>query len=188
MQAAAGFVELGSADNNDRVVIVGRFAVDEALGAAGGFTANHADGIELVHAFGLSHECGHAAKGFAAKIGIEPGNQDADAAVGQFLHYADNFVIEELGFIDPYDGGFGFDVGEDIGGPLNGQGVELAAGMGGDFFYMITVINDGFENLDILPGDGSPAQPADQFIGFATKHRAGNDFNRSCMVLHESRS
>ena len=89
-------------------LIMRRFAIDQALRTAGSFTAHHADGLELVHAFGNAQKDWHTAKRLTAKIGIQPGDNHPHAAVCQRLRHFNNAVIKELGLIDPHDRGIWF--------------------------------------------------------------------------------
>ena len=107
MLPAARFVQLGGADDHHRVVIAGRLAIDQALGAAGRLAAHHADGVQLVHHLRLCHQHRHRPEGLAAEIGVQAGHDHAHPAVGQALRHVDHLAVEKLGFIDGHDGRFG---------------------------------------------------------------------------------
>ena len=74
-------------------------AVDEALGAAGGGAAHHADGLQLGDLFRLGHEQRHGAKGLAPKVHVQPGQDDPQAALGQLAANGRDLPVKELGLV-----------------------------------------------------------------------------------------
>jgi hypothetical protein len=59
----------------------------------------------------------------------------------------------------------------------DGLGRILAPGMGNDLFEGVADVNGRLKDLDLLAGYGRAPQAADQFVGLAAKHRAGNNLN-----------
>lgn len=56
--AAAGLITFFRADQNHRVIVVGGFAVYEALRSAGRFATHHADGTQLGDFFRHAQQLG----------------------------------------------------------------------------------------------------------------------------------
>ena len=56
MAAAEGFVGFVRADEDDRVLVGGGLAVDDALRSRGVLAADHADGVQLLHLLRLGQE------------------------------------------------------------------------------------------------------------------------------------
>src|SRR3990172_11375375 len=56
--------------------------------------------------------------------------------------------------------------------------------MGGYPLHLIAVVDDRFENLDFLPGNGSPAQAPDHLVGFSAEHGTSDHFDCAGMMLH----
>src|SRR5713101_3761057 len=75
--AAASFVHSRGADDDQL------FAVEKALGVHRGIAAAHADGEQLGDFFGDGEKAGHGLEGSAAIIGVEAGDDDALAEVGE---------------------------------------------------------------------------------------------------------
>ncbi len=185
---ATGFVHFLRANDDDGVVIMSRFAIDQPLGAVGWFTTNDANGLKFIDLIGLGEEEGDGAKRFPAEVHVQPGDDDAEATVGEAVGDFGDFGVEELGFINAHDGGVALQMGEDRAGRVNGHGFKNVAIVGRDFFYGIPIVDDGFENLYLLTGDGGAAQAANQFVGFAAKHGADDDFNGTVMMFHAAHS
>ena len=58
----------------------------------------------------MSFSPGHRAERFAKVVRIQAGDDHADTPVGQFLAYADDAVVEELGFVDAHHLHIGIDL------------------------------------------------------------------------------
>src|SRR5450759_2036388 len=129
MLATPCLVHFRSAYDDYWVIITGRPPVDQALSARGGLAAHHTDGLKFLNMFSKCQQEGHAAKRLAAKILVQSGDDDPDAAVRQGTHDGDDFFVEELSFVDPNYGCVGFKAFEDFGGSLNGGGVKIHPGM-----------------------------------------------------------
>ncbi len=88
--------------HHDRVAGVGSGpALDESLRGGGGAAAAVADGLQLVDELGVGEQLGHDAEGKASEVLVEPGDDDADAAVGEVERRPDDAGVEELHLVDP---------------------------------------------------------------------------------------
>gem|GEM_PF-6592947 len=173
--AAAGFVAFGCSDEDDGVVPLSGFAVDDALGVAGGATALHADCAEFDDFIGGGEEFGHGAERLATEILIEPGDHDFFADVGEVDEVIDDGFVEELDFFDADDIGVFFDEFCEIAGLFDGDAGVLDAHVGDDVLFVVAVINCGFEYLNFLFGVEGSAGSADEFFGLTSVHAAAND-------------
>src|SRR5229473_4733852 len=95
--AAAGFVGAHGADNDQF------FAFDKALGVNRGIAAADADGEKFGDFFGDGEEARHGFERAAAIIGIQAGNNDAFAEIGELGANIDYLVAKELRFVDADD-------------------------------------------------------------------------------------
>ena len=68
---AAGFVHLRGAHDHNRIIIMSRLAIDQALRAAGWLPANHTNGIELIYS-ALAMSTGMQPKGSPRKSVSSP--------------------------------------------------------------------------------------------------------------------
>ena len=62
--------------------------------------------------------------------------------------------------------------------------------MRSDVLFVITIVDDRFENLNPLLGDPRQSQPPNQFFSLSRKHRAANNldaarFNHAMMLNHD---
>jgi hypothetical protein len=54
---------------------------------------------------------------------------------------------------------------------------------------LVTIIQAGLKNLDLLPGDFGPHQPPNQLFCLAAKHAATNQFNpATALTVHDKPS
>ena len=104
MLAAASLICFRSAHHDHRIVVVGWLPVDEALCARGFFAADHADRVQLDHVVGTAEQVGHGPERLAAKVRVQPGQDDTNAPRGKLIHDGDNGSIEELRFVNGDDG------------------------------------------------------------------------------------
>lgn len=100
MFAAARFIALICANQNDRVVIVSRVTVDEALGAAGRFSTNDADCAQFGDFFGHAEQLRQRAKWFAPKVEVKTSGDNTNVPVCKLFDDFDDAVVKELDFID----------------------------------------------------------------------------------------
>src|SRR5690606_7044020 len=184
MQATARFVNFGRADEDDRVVVARGLAVNQSLGAAGWLAADDADRMEFGHFFRPAHEFRHGAKRFAAKIRVQPGDDDANASVGQLVGDIDDGRVEELRFINRDNRCFRLQTVEDRSGVGQRLTFDILAVVAGDKLDAITVVDIGLEDLNALSGDDGAAHAADQLFRLAAKHAAANHLDLAYMVNH----
>ncbi len=97
--AAAGFVRAHCADDDQL------FAFDEALGVNRGIAAADADGQQLGDFFGDGEEAGHGFERAAAVIGVEAGDDDALAEIGELGANIHHLIAKELRFVNADDFG-----------------------------------------------------------------------------------
>ena len=95
--------------------------------------------MELVHDVCCGHKHGHRAKGLAAKIGVQPLDDDAHAALGQLLDDCGALLRVGPASTEVFRAGaeaadlFGRVVGELDDAKLFAVGVQLVDQFGGDF-------------------------------------------------------
>lgn len=175
--AAASFIGFLGTDHDNRVVVAGRLAIHEALGTAGIFTTNDANGMEFGYLFGDGEELGNRAKRFTTKVHIEASKYDANTTRGKLLDDTHNFRIKELNFINGDDGGGGCEIIEDFVRFGDGKGFNILAAVAANMKDTIAIIDAGFKDLYALFGDDGTAGTANEFLAFSTKHAAANDLN-----------
>src|SRR6267378_6603071 len=169
--AAAGFVGAHGADDDQL------FAFDQALGVNRGIAAADADGEQLGYFLGDGEEARHWFERAAAIIGVEAGDDDAFAEIGELRANVNNFVAEELGFIDADDLRARRQFFHDFGGLEDRVRRNAEARVRDDLVGGVTLVNGGLEYLHALARDLCAAQTADQLFALAGKHRADHDFD-----------
>jgi hypothetical protein len=172
--ATAGLIGFARSNDDDGVVMGGRLSVDQALSSTGYVTADDADGTYFVDGFGLGQQDRHWPKGFTAEIHVEAGGDDALAGFGQLLDDMGNFPVKELGFIDPDDRGIGFKQSQHLARCGYRTGLDMESIVGGNALDSVTIVKPRFEDLDLLFGNLSAAQPAEQLFGLAAEHAAAD--------------
>ena len=129
-------------------------------------TAFDADGMHLGHFVGDGTEGWNGAEGYTAEVHVETGNDDAYAAIGQFVTDAHQTFVEKLGFVDANH----VDVGgeqENACRRVDGGGKNGVLVVADNFFIGIARIDAWLENLNALPGKLGPFQTADELLGLA---------------------
>ncbi len=186
MFAAARFVGFLCADQDNRVIVVGGFAVDEALGAAGFFTADDTDGMKFGHFLGDAHQTRHRAEWLGAEVHVQPGDNYADVPVGEFFNHAHDTGVEKLNLINGDHRRVGQEAFENLPGSADWLGFDVLSIVAGDVLDAVTGVQIGFKDLDGLPGDDRPARAANQFLSFTAEHTAADDFDTSAVMKHLS--
>ena len=126
----------------------------QALVAAGGVAADHADGLQLVHHLGHRHQLAHRAERLAPEVGVGAGQDHAHAAAREQGRHRHDVRIEELRLVDRDDLGVGAHQPEDLGGGIHRRGLELGAVVAGDAVEAgIAAVEMGLEDLHPPPGD-----------------------------------
>lgn len=72
----------------------------ESVGVVGEIAALDANGVDLLDVLGDGHQARHRAERMAEEVGVEAGDDDSEALVGQYLDYLDDRVAEKLRLID----------------------------------------------------------------------------------------
>jgi hypothetical protein len=97
---AAGFVGLSRTDQDDRIVVLRRMAVDQALAVRRLVPADDTYRMKLIDTLGLGEEPGHRAKGLTTKIHVQARNNDPNiAAFNELTDYINKVRVEKLGLI-----------------------------------------------------------------------------------------
>jgi hypothetical protein len=86
-------------------------------------------------------------------------------------------MVKELPFVDPHNIRVNFNRRQNLVRGFYGKGRDLHLGMRNDVLIRIPQVDRGLEDLNLLPRDLRPAQPANQFLALAAEHRAGYDFD-----------
>jgi len=180
---AARLVILPGSYQDGGIVVVGRLAVDHALRAAGGRSAYHADSLQLVHHLGLGHEGGHWAERLASEIGVEAGDDDAKAILGQPLGKLDQAAVEELAFVDCHHSRIRLDEGLNFRGVGHRHGRIERAVMLGHLARGVSQVDLGFENLHVLARDLCSSDAPDKLFGLAGEHTAAYHFDPAAGVV-----
>src|SRR5207245_6492809 len=140
--AAAGFVS-AHRTNHDQF-----FAFDEALRVNGRIAAPHADGKQLGNLLGDGEEARHRFEWAAAIIGVQARDNDALTKVGELSADIDDFVAQELGFVDADDFRARGQLVHDFGGFAYVVRGNAEAGVRNNFIGGIAFVDGGLENLD----------------------------------------
>ena len=177
VEAAAGFVEAGSAYDDQLLRLA------EALGVDGGLAAGHADGGELGDLVGEGHEVGHGAEGLVGEGCVEAGEDDALAEVYELEGEWNDIHVEELDLVEAYDVNlvdfvFGEEVfAEAVAGGSDDGGVVGLLGVAGDGGAVVAEVDVGLVAGDALLCDAGALEAADELFGLAGEHGTGDDFH-----------
>ena len=176
---AAGFVEAGCAYDYQFP------ALAEALGVDGGLAADHADGGELGDLVGEGHEVGNGAEGLVGEGGVEAGHEDSFAEGDEFERERDDVLVEELDLVDADD----FNVGElrvevlaEAVGSGDGDGIVGLRAVAGDGRAVVAEVDVRLVASDALACDAGALEAADELLGFAGEHGAGDDLENARRV------
>ena len=156
--AAAGFVSVGRADDDARVLL------DDALRVVGGLAAANADGVRLGDVLGDGEQLRHRLEGLAGVVLIEAGDDDARAASGEFVGDLDEPLIEELSLVNADNFGVGLGERKDFVRRLDDVRLVAHLGMRHDVIARIARVDLRLEDLHTLARDLGAAQAADQLF------------------------
>jgi len=131
-RAAARLVCLRPTDLNYRRVIARRTPFHEALVPAGRRSAQHADGVKLVHDLRDCHELGHGAKRLAAKVRVGTRDYDPTTSRREGRRELHDRIIEELRFVDRDHLRHRIQGLRDLRGRIHRHRLDAAAVMAGD--------------------------------------------------------
>ena len=169
--AAEGLVDVFFAEEDEVL------ALAEAVRVVRERAAADADRVDLLDVLGDGHQARHRAEGDTEVVGVEARHDDAHAAVGEGLADFDEGVVEELRFVDADDLHLRADLVEDLLGGRDGGGGDFMEIVRDYFDVGVALVNDGFEDGDLLVGELGAAEAADEFFGLAGEHRAADDLD-----------
>ena len=148
----------------------------QAVAVVGEVAAADTDRVDFLDIFRNGHETRYGTERLAEIVGVESGDDDTNAAVGERLADLNEAFIEKLRFIDADDLHVRRDVQHPGGRPDrrtgNGRGV-----MGNDIQVGVTFVDGRLENLDFLFGELGAFETTDQFLGLAGEHGTADDFD-----------
>ena len=180
--AATGFVRFAAPYQDDGVVVSGRLAVDQALGAAGRRPTCDTDGLKLGDLLSLGHQERHRAKRLAAEVHVEPGEDDAHAASRQLIADLGELPIKELGLVHRHNRGLGIQPLEDLAGIAHGYGFPTQTVVRRDLLSVIPLVQSRLENLDLLLCNAGPPDATDQLLRLAAEHTPANNLDPATVV------
>src|SRR5256885_1201149 len=173
--ATARFVRLLRPDDDDRIVPVGRNAVDDPLRTRRRLAAHDADRLQLVDALGQREQYRDGPERLATEVQVEARADHAAPARDQSAYDVDDAVVEELDLVDADDARLRSDRARDVGGGPHRKGDELIAVVRPDELHAKTVVDRRLEHLDAAAGDDRALHPADQLLALPAEHRSDDD-------------
>lgn len=144
-------------------------AVDQALGARSGRAAEDTNRRKFVYLFRLRHQKRHRTKRLAAKIHIETGDDNSDAAIREPVDHFSDFPVKELRFVNRDNGRFGIESLQDLFGVLRGNGFPVCAAVRSDPTFTIPRIESVRKNLDAVVWRFRRAGSAESVLPFCQK-------------------
>ena len=135
-----------------------------------------ADGMDFLDVVRDGQQARHGAEGLAQVVGVQSGDDDADAPVREFLDDTDDAFVEELGLVDADDLHVRFDL-EHAGRRLDGSAGNAVGVVGDDVQVRIPLVHGGLESGDLLLGELGALEPADEFLRLSREHRAADEFD-----------
>src|SRR5260221_12060173 len=180
---ATRLVGLLGADDDDRIVEVGRHAVDDPLRAGRGLAAHDADRLELVDALRQRQERRYGAERLAAEVEVEPGTDHPASAEDEVADHADDAGIEELDLIDPHDAGVGREQRHDLGARAHRPGDERIAVVRTDELGTEAIVDRGLEGLDGAARDDGALHASDELLALSAEHAPHDDLEPTLLVV-----
>jgi hypothetical protein len=177
--AATGFIGAARA-NYDKFV-----AFHQALRVNGGITATNADGQQFGDFFGDGEKSRHGFEGAAAIVGVETGDNDTLAEIGELGADVHDFFAKELRFVDANDFRARLQLVHDFSGLGDVVRGDAEAGVGDNFVCGKTRVDGWLEDLNALTGESGAPQPTNEFLALAGKHRANNDLDPTHVALDD---
>ncbi len=140
-------------------------------------TADHADGLQLIHTLSDGKQTRHGPKRLSTKVHIQPSGNHTLPKVSQLIAERNHAVVKKLHLIN----------GDKISCKVQAI-TELSAisyrdsrlfetVVGGNRGLTVPAVNGVFENLDLLTCDLRTTEAANQFLGFPAKHTAAYNLN-----------
>jgi len=159
--------------------------LDEALRVLRRVAALHADGERLGDLVGHGEQLGHGMEWPAEIIGVEPGDQDTLAHVGEPHHERDDLLAEKLRFVNSDDLGAQIEPRIHIRRVAHGGGADLELAVRDDVIAGVAFVNARLEDLHALAGDLRAPQPANQLFALAAEHRPAHHLDPSQTAFGE---
>lgn len=128
----------------------------------------------------------HDAERLAAEVGVQAGDDDADAAVDEGARDGDDAGVEELGFVYPDDAMAVVDERKDVRGAGDGDRAMGLAVARGDGDPVRADVVRGFEHDRALARDGRPPQPPYELIALAGRHATDDDLDAALFIGHDA--
>src|SRR5581483_208821 len=88
----------------------------------------------------------------------------------------------KLPFVDPDDVGVVVHLPDEFVGVPHVDRGDPHVAVRHDVVFAVAVVDERFEDLDLLPGDLRAAQPPDELFALAAEHAAGDDFNPAAVA------
>src|SRR5579884_2384207 len=139
--------------------------------------AAHADGKQFGDLLGDSEQSRHRLKRPPAVIRVQPGDNHALAQIGQLRANVNDFVAQELRFIDPDNLGSRLNLLHDFAGLRHVVGWNPESRVRDDFIHRVALVNGWLEDLHALAGDFRAPKPPNQLLALAGKHRPDHHFD-----------
>lgn len=156
---------------------MGWLAINLSIGMAGGSATIHADRPKFYDFIGNGEEARHGAKRFSTEVLIQPRANDFLAFIRQLNGKIDDGVVKELNFLNENDLSVSLDFCTQVGDIFYRQRLMLYAHMGNHHRFIVSVIDLGFEDLNLFLGVQGSSSATDEFFGFSGEHRSTNDDN-----------
>ncbi len=173
--ATARFVHAGRADEH------AIRAAHQALRVVGGIAADDAYGQRLRDVFGNGEQLRHRFEGPTEIVLVEPGDDDALAAIREGIARRRQIRVEELPFVDADDFRVLVDLLDELVGSADVDGLDPHVAVRDDVVLAEAVVDERLEDLDLLSRDLRATQPADELFALAAEHAAGDDFDPAVM-------
>src|SRR6516225_2558532 len=180
--AAASFIRSHSADDDQLL------AFHQALGVNGGIATANADGQQFGNFFRNGQETRHGLERAPAVVGVQAGNDDALAKVGEPGANIHHFIAKKLRFVYAHDFCARRQFVHDFLGLGDVVRRNAQAGMRDDLVGGVALIDGGLENLYALARNLCAAKAANQLLALARKHRAYDDFDPAHIAFDDVHS
>src|SRR5205814_1842282 len=113
----------------------------------------------------------------AEVILVQPGHNHTLAAIRERVARGREVGVEELPFVDADDFRVGVHRLDELVRAADVLRLDPHLAVRDDVVLAVTVVDDRFEDLDLLAGDLRAPEPANQLLALPTEHAAGDDFD-----------
>ena len=171
LRQRASYASFG-ADHDDRLVVEGRDAVDDALSSRRRLAADDADRFELVDLLREREQRRHGPERLAAEVEVEARADDAMAARDELAHHADDRVVEELHLVDADDRRVRRHQLQDLLADEHRARLERVAVVRAHELAVEADVDGRLEHLDGAARDDRTPHTADELLALSAEHRA----------------